>query len=111
LKADPPPASAGEPARAGEPPLIALRWRRTVLVCGKCEKRKDGPRHLAAKDVRRELARALRGGDRRLVLTGCLGPCVRKALTVVSIDAQGVRALALGRDDDLAAAARRLDSP
>jgi hypothetical protein len=81
-----------------------LKWRRVVLVCGDCEDRKDGPRHLCAKDTRRALKHGLRDAapDVRVVVTGCLGPCVAKALTVVSVGAGETLAFAVCREDQLA---------
>ena len=84
-------------------PPAALKWRRAVLVCGDCEARKDGPRHLSAKDARRELKHAM--GDEksrlRVVVTGCLGPCESKALTVVALGAGEPVGFAVCRRDQL----------
>ena len=95
---------------ACEPAGIALGWQRVILVCGECEQRKDGPRHLGAKHARRELKHALRDGpDKvRVVVTGCLGPCVKKALTVVATTAGAPAAYALCDEEQLRQAAARI---
>lgn len=93
-----------------EPAGIALGWQRVILVCGECEARKDGPRHLTAKTVRRELKRALRSGPdkARVVVTGCLGPCVKKALTVVATAPGAPAAYAVCDEAQLLQAAARI---
>jgi hypothetical protein len=99
-----------------EPDRAPLKWRDIVVVCGECEQRKDGPRHLGAKDARRALKHHLRdaASEARVVVSGCLGPCVKKALTVVAVGAFAGRhplAFAVCREDDLGALARRLAQP
>jgi hypothetical protein len=89
---------------------IALGWQRVILVCGECEQRKDGPRHLTAKAAWRELKHALRHGpDKvRIVVTGCLGPCVKKALTVVAPAGDAPAGYAVCDEAQLLQAAARL---
>jgi hypothetical protein len=92
---------------------VDLGWHRVVLICGDCEDRKDGPRHLTAKTTRRELKHALRDGpDKvRIVVTSCLGPCIRKAQTVVACatgTATAPAAFALCDESQLKQAAARI---
>lgn len=101
---------ADHPLRA---PAVELRWRRAVLVCGECESRKDGPRHLSAKEVRREIKHAL-GDERsrvRVVVTGCLGPCEKKALTVAALGVGAPVGLAVCRREQLAGLLREVQGP
>lgn len=93
-----------------EPAGISLGWQRVILVCGECEQRKDGPRHLTGKTARRELKHALRSGPdkARVVVTGCLGPCVKKALTVVATAHGALAAYAVCDEAQLLQAAARI---
>jgi hypothetical protein len=70
-----------------------------VLVCGDCEDRGNGPSRLTSKDVRKCLKDSLHPakGKIRVAVTGCLGPCPKKAMTVAIIAAGEVRMHALDR--------------
>ena len=84
------------------------RFERVVLVCKACEKRSKGPKKLAARELAKKLGGAWRDAGlprARVVLTGCLGACPKKAFTIAAAKpAGGVTMLAFRRGDDVAAA-------
>lgn len=66
---------------------LAPGWRGLVLLCRECEDRRDGPDAVRAKEVRR-LLKALpptgaETGKLKVVQSGCLGLCPKKAIAVV----------------------------
>ena len=81
--------------RADRAPLVDVKFRGAVLVCGDCEERSSGPRKLRARDVRKDLKGAL--GDARFKLrvlhSSCLGLCPKKAMAVAALGT-GVQAVA-----------------
>lgn len=91
------PADAVGTDRAAEAPTQASAerlqpgWRGVVLVCSECEGRDDGPHGLRAKEVRKQLKMQPRDGAGKLkvVTTDCLGPCPRKAMTLIVSGAAG----------------------
>lgn len=90
----------------GRTPLVDVKFRGAVLVCGDCEDRSSGPRKLRARDVRKLLKQNL-GAARfklRVVESSCLGLCPKKAMALVAL-AGGARALAaeVRSTDDVAA--------
>lgn len=87
-------------------PLVDVKFRGAVLVCGDCEERSSGPKKLRARDVRKQLKHDL-GAARfklRVVQTSCLGLCPKKAMALVAL-AGGAPALAAEAKstDDVAA--------
>jgi hypothetical protein len=70
-----------------------------VLVCGDCEERGNGPVRLTSKEVRKCLKDAVHPakGQLRVAITGCLGPCPKKAMTVAIVAGGEVRLHALDR--------------
>jgi hypothetical protein len=65
------------------PKLVRARWTGVFLVCEDCRSRGSGPKDkpkAVASAVRQE---SRRSGERaRIVLTGCLGLCPKKATAV-----------------------------
>jgi predicted metal-binding protein len=83
-------------------------WQGVVLVCGECERRKDGPGHLSAKHVRKLLKRELRGvkPSLRIVETSCMGTCPKKALMLAALrSGEPLAASAVTGDDEVLDAA------
>ena len=79
----------------GVKPNVGARWKRTILVCGKCSKRIDGG---FGEKRRTPLAKALRKflGVKKgrkatigIVETKCLGVCPGGAVTVIDVGAPG----------------------
>ena len=69
------------------PALESLKFAGAVLVCGECEERSDGPKKLAARDVRKALKHNL-GEARfklRVVQSSCLGLCPKKAIALAAL--------------------------
>ena len=66
------------------------KWNAVVLVCKACGKRSKGPRHLKAK----ALVTTLRSASKderprpRIVTTGCLGLCPKRAIAVAFVGGQ-----------------------
>ncbi|WP_336489156.1 (2Fe-2S) ferredoxin domain-containing protein [Methylobacterium nigriterrae] len=83
---------AARTARAAEPGRVRTTKSKTaksriaevVLVCAKCRKRQG----LGRRDLRGRLKGALKRGrpkrEVRIVETGCLGPCPKRALAVAT---------------------------
>lgn len=66
------------------PEFETVAWQSVVLVCKDCKKRGSGPKGLGRKAVVAELKRALRTASPRprIVATGCLGVCPKRALAI-----------------------------
>lgn len=78
-----------EDKQADPTPLVNVKFRGAVLVCGDCEARSSGPKKLRARDVRKQLKGEL-GAARfrlRVVQSSCLGLCPKKAMAVVAVGA------------------------
>ena len=98
----------------GRTPLVDVKFRGAVLVCGDCEDRSSGPRKLRARDVRKLLKQDL-GAARfrlRVVESSCLGLCPKKAIAVAAVAVGGPGLLAeIHREEDVATVAARLAAP
>lgn len=55
-----------------------------VLVCAKCAKRQDLPKRAVRGMLKQAYKRRSQGGKLRVVETGCLGPCPKRALAVAT---------------------------
>ncbi|MDB5820534.1 MAG: hypothetical protein JWQ11_4174 [Rhizobacter sp.] len=100
-------ASLPEPATielAQAEPLKAS-FKGVVLLCGDCEERSSGPKKLRVKDLRKSMKDAVRPakGHLRVAITGCLGPCPRKAMTVAVVAGGVVSLRAVRRSSEVAA--------
>lgn len=73
-----------DPTRPSSP-----SWQALVVVCKDCQKRGSGPKRLKAKEVVREARVALKAERPRprVVLSGCLGLCPKRAIAVARVDA------------------------
>lgn len=65
---------------------VPVKWRSFVLVCGKCSRKLDGGfgkkgKH-ALDDALRGILKAAGRRELRVVKTGCLGLCPKRAVTV-----------------------------
>ncbi len=91
---------AGADVEALPPSVPKLGWQHAVLVCKQCQKRRSGPSKLDARTVGAALKRGVAGAPvrTRIALTGCLGPCPEKAITVVAgaLDDAAATAWAVG---------------
>ena len=91
----------------GAPEILRPGWNSVVLVCKACEKRSKGPKKITAKEVSRQLKKAAheaRVARPRIVMTGCMGACPKKAFTVAAASPGGIRMVAFQRGDDPVAA-------
>ncbi|WP_236960169.1 (2Fe-2S) ferredoxin domain-containing protein [Methylobacterium durans] len=72
------------PAETGRPRTAKTKLSEIVLVCAKCAKRQS----VGKRAVRRLLKSGLKGTHPkrkvRIVETGCLGPCPKRALAVAT---------------------------
>lgn len=78
--------------------LVKPRFAGVVVVCGDCQNRSSGPSRLKAKQVRKEIKRDPDRASLRLrvVESGCLGMCPRKAIAAVAFSkGAGMRAAEL----------------
>jgi hypothetical protein len=76
------------PANASDlPEALKSSFKGVVLLCGDCEQRSSGPKKLRVKDLRKSMKDAVRPakGHLRVAVTGCLGPCPKKAMTVAVV--------------------------
>ncbi len=105
----------GKHASADEPAPLRPGWKSVVLVCKACEKRSNGPKKIAARDVAKQLGRASRDAKVprvRVVLTTCMGACPKKAFTVAAAAPSGrITTIAFHRGDDADAAIAVLFAP
>lgn len=81
------------------PERLKSSLKGVLLVCHDCEDRSSGPAKLRSKAVRKRLREALRlaKGRLRVAATGCLGPCPKKAMTVLLSASGEVSVYALQR--------------
>ncbi len=104
-----------EESAPDRPTPIRPGWKSVVLVCKACEKRRKGPKKIAAREVARQIGRACRDAKvprARVVLTTCLDVCPKKAFTIVAASPDGlITTIAFRRGDDAAAAVATLFPP
>ena len=75
-----------------------------VLVCTKCQKRQGMPKRTVRDLLKRGLKRGHPKRKLRIVETGCLGPCPKRALAVANrhrVPFLGVRSVSDGKGDPL----------
>lgn len=89
----------------GLPEALKASFKGVVLLCADCEERSSGPKKLRVKDVRKSMKDAVRPakGHLRVAVTGCLGPCPKKAMTVAVVAAGVVSVRAVRRSGEVAA--------
>ncbi len=103
-----------DPSRPASP-----SWQSLLVVCQECQKRGSGPKRLKAKEVVHEARKALKAERPRprVVTSGCLGLCPKRAIAVARVDAaHGARIVGVVKAEDVAAlndagAARRPVDP
>lgn len=86
-------------------PSVPAPWRSFVLVCGKCSRKLDGgfgkKRRHALDDTLRGALKAAGRRELRVVKTGCLGLCPKRAVTVAWAGRPGeLMAVAEGTDPE-----------
>jgi hypothetical protein len=67
--------------------ILSPGWESLFLVCKDCRRRKDGPKHLKAKALAREIKHQTKDSapGARVVLTTCLKLCPKKATSVAFV--------------------------
>ncbi len=86
------------------PSAQAPSWSSVVLVCKECQKRGSGPKRLKAKALVQE-ARSACKAERprpRIVVSGCLGLCPKRAIAVARVGPEGARIVAAAAAEDVA---------
>ena len=68
---------------------VSPSWEFLVLICKDCRRRKDGPKHLKAKGLAKEIKHQVkeRAPRARVVLSSCLKLCPKKATSVAYVGA------------------------
>jgi predicted metal-binding protein len=79
-------------------------WTSLLLICKDCRRRKNGPKHLKAttlaKDIKHQVKEIMPGT--RIILTTCLKLCPKKATSVAYISAAAEQSItAIGNSDQL----------
>ena len=76
-------------AEAQQTVVLRRSFDGVVLVCRDCEKRGNGPKRLKSKTMRTALKHATRRVPTKLrvVASSCLGPCLKKRMTVAIVTA------------------------
>ena len=74
-------------AKRNDASTMSPSWRSLVLVCKDCRRREDGPKHLKAKALAKEIKHQIKGSapHTRVVLSGCLKLCPKKATSVACV--------------------------
>ncbi len=94
--------------RNAQPEALAVGWDTVVLVCRQCRKRSSGPEDLKTRDVAAALRRAMKDAAPRprVVLSSCLGPCPKRAMSVaVACSGEPTRVVAVRTLADVVAIA------
>lgn len=93
---------------------VEPRWQAVLLVCRQCGKRSSGPKSLKAKDVMKTLRLAARTQRPRprVLVTGCLGLCPKKALAIARVGGpQAARLIGVKTTDEAEQALALLNAP
>jgi predicted metal-binding protein len=71
-------------AKRDETVVLTPAWESLFLVCKDCRRRKDGPKHLKAKALAKEIKHRTKDSAprTRVILTTCLKLCPKKATSV-----------------------------
>jgi len=88
--------------------LVAPRWQTVVLVCGRCRRRNDGEVDLKTREVVRAMSRGLGSRSVRVVKSGCLGLCPKRAIAIGLAGAGPARAAVVRNGADVDAAVHDL---
>ena len=77
-------------------------WASLLLICKDCRRRKNGPKHLKAttlaKDIKHQVKEIIPGA--RIVLTTCLKLCPNKATSVAYVSAAAEQSITAIKDSD-----------
>jgi hypothetical protein len=62
-------------------------WESLVLICRDCRRRKDGPKHIKARELAKEIKHRVKDSAplARVVLSTCLKLCPKKATSVAYV--------------------------
>ena len=76
----------GKPAKR-ETVILSPGWESLFLVCKDCRRRKDGPKHIKARPLAKEIKYQVKDGapGARVVLTSCLKLCPKRATSVAFV--------------------------
>jgi predicted metal-binding protein len=74
-------------AQRDDTTTLSPGWESLFLVCKDCRRRKDGPKHLKAKALAKEIKHQVKDSAprARVVLTTCLKLCPKKAASVAFV--------------------------
>jgi predicted metal-binding protein len=75
-------------AKGDDTIILSPSWESLFLVCKDCRRRKDGPKHLKARALAKEIKHQVKDsvpGGARIVLTSCLKLCPKKATSVAFV--------------------------
>jgi len=75
-----------EAARPARIRMARAGFTELVLVCSKCVKRQGLKKGSVRRQLKSELKRRLTARKPRVVEVGCLGPCPKRALAVITAD-------------------------
>jgi hypothetical protein len=66
---------------------LSPSWESLLLICKDCQHRKDGPKHLKAKALAKEIKHQVKDSAprARVVLTSCLKLCPKQAISVAFV--------------------------
>jgi hypothetical protein len=78
-----------KPAKRDETVILSPGWESLFLVCKDCHRRKEGPKHLEARVLAKEIKHRTKDSAprARVILTTCLKLCPKKATSVASVAA------------------------
>jgi predicted metal-binding protein len=76
-----------KPPKRDDTSILSPGWESLFLVCKDCRRRKDGPKHLKAKALAKEIKHQTKDSAprARVVLTTCLKLCPKKATSVAFV--------------------------
>ena len=77
-------------------------WASLLLICKDCRRRKNGPKHLKAttlaKDIKHQVKEIMPGA--RIILTTCLKLCPKKATSVAYVGEAAEQRITAVKDSD-----------
>jgi hypothetical protein len=67
--------------------ILSPGWESLFLICKDCRRRRDGPKHLKARALAKEIKHQVKDSAprARVVLTSCLKLCPKKATSVAFV--------------------------
>jgi predicted metal-binding protein len=77
-------------------------WASLLLICKDCRRRKNGPKHLKAttlaKDIKHQVKEIMPGA--RIILTTCLKLCPKKATSVAYVSTASEQSITAIKDSE-----------